>query len=721
MRKDEIDTEDFNMMLKDIEERLSRMEEGNEELQASEHEYKSEFERQLSLFGNYQFSSGPPYYLKLDISDMHLRERILGVRGQLSRNEDSTLTFWDKENRSSKAMNLPILEVDSRLLPLLNYLQEDAYPVDFIGECDDDLHMLSVYSIHIVPERKRAQQISAFKFRMKDELLQHFLKYLFSTESMYPVSSRDEGRRAFTSFGELKALFTICRSKYPPNLQSWAENQIKLYESGIFSSTDKQHIVLALSYILNVDWSLTQPDVPELTEVRRILDDEFYGLDAVKQRILEIAAQIRVTHKLPKWGILLCGPAGVGKTSISNSIARILHMKKGYVEFSVVRDDESLSGTSRIYGNAQPGMILNQIYEQGTATLLMHLGEIDKATGGKDRGNPLDVLLPLLDGMGFTDNFIGATIPTTGMFFVATCNDIAAISSPVLDRFYIIEIPQYSRKEKEVIFDRYLFPKFLQQVGASKAEISLDTEARDTLFTQYATAPGVRDLEKYAEKLISNYMLLKELKSVKRHVYNARQLRAVLGPVPSYSSPFAMFPGIAHGAYIHNGHLQAFQIQTIVRPGNGRISFTNIPSPYQEDYCRIAYECVCKLTRYNLTDYDVIISASHPLPLDRANYLGCAVCAALISAIQATPLSASEIFLGGCDLFGNIRLDEISLDPYLRSLSGQYQTLYGPIGISELLYERHQDCHMNIIETPNIAILLELVASRNEGMRGGQF
>ena len=117
----------------------------------------------------------------------------------------------------------------------------------------------------------------------------------------------------------------------------------------------------------------------------------------------------------------------------------------------------------------------------------------------------------------------------------------------------------------------------------------------------------------------------------------------------------------------------------------------------------------------------MIISASHPLPLDRANYLGCAVCAALISAIQATPLSASEIFLGGCDLFGNIRLDETSLDPYLRSLSGQYRTLYGPIGASGLLYERHQDYHMNIIETPNIAILLELVASRNEGMRGGQF
>ena len=154
-----------------------------------------------------------------------------------------------------------------------------------------------------------------------------------------------------------------------------------------------------------------------------------------------------------------------------------------------------MTGSSRIYGNAKPGLIIEQIYAHRTANLVMVLNEIDKAAGGKDRGNPLNMLLPLLDGMGFTDTYLEVTIPTDGLFYVATCNDLGCISKPILDRFFQIDIPAYSKAEKRTILDQYIIPRVLNDAQIDPREFSIAEEAKDILLQDYAVEPGVRDLE----------------------------------------------------------------------------------------------------------------------------------------------------------------------------------------------------------------------------------
>ena len=141
----------------------------------------------------------------------------------------------------------------------------------------------------------------------------------------------------------------------------------------------------------------------------------------------------------------------------------------------------------------------------------MVINELDKAGGGNGKGNPADALLTLLDGTGFTDTFMDVAIPTRGIFFVGTCNELGDISRPIRDRFLRISIPGYSGAEKKEIFSRYTLPKLTEADGdRAQGEFSMTPEALEALCTRYATEPGARDLEQYGEKLLSRYLYRRE-------------------------------------------------------------------------------------------------------------------------------------------------------------------------------------------------------------------
>ena len=242
---------------------------------------------------------------------------------------------------------------------------------------------------------------------------------------------------------------------------------------------ERRHAQRALSIMLNIQWKSNYFEPIDPVEARRILDEELYGMERVKQRIIETIIQINRTHTLPAYGILLVGPAGTGKSQIAYAVARILKLPWTTLDMSSINDPEQLTGSSRIYANAKPGIIMEAFSMAGESNLVFIINELDKAASGKGNGNPADVLLTLLDNLGFTDNYIECMIPTTGVYPIATANDKSRISAPLMSRFAVIDIDDYTPEEKKIIYSRALRPKILKRMGLMERECQVTPEALD--------------------------------------------------------------------------------------------------------------------------------------------------------------------------------------------------------------------------------------------------
>ncbi len=646
--------------------------------------------------------------LSLELPPAKRGASLKGMRGTFS--FEGGQPVFLAQARSHNTVAMPCRFAAETLAPLARHLQEKGYVVDLLGRGTSASFVAN--EMHLIFAEADAKPFPDPPFRLKDELFQILLER--------HLQWRPEGEAApealppplFSSLGELTFLFETSKAMYPAGIRSWAENSFHALSSSHVGRTDKAHILKALTYVLNVDWSPSAPELPDLEQAKALLDQRFYGLTPVKERILEIVAQIRSSRSLPKWGLLLNGPAGVGKTSLLHALSEILRMPEAWLEFSVLRDSEALTGSSRIYENGKPGLIMEQLLACRTSRLVMCLNEIDKSASGKDRGNPLDVLLPLLDGMGFTDTYIEAAIPTDKIFFVATCNDIHKLSKPVLDRFYRIDLPAYCEEEKRRIFDAYQFPQTLRQANIDPREVEMTPEARHSLFTQYALEPGARDLERIAERLAGRYLLLRELEGIDHIVYTEDSLRALLGPPQTLTHHCAMFPGMVFSAFTRDGAAYAYAVQAVVRPGAGKLKLLHIDGQDQRAYCRVAYECAKTIAGDALNRADVVLSVPQPLADSPVNSIGCAACVAILSALKGILLSPQALFLGGCDLYGNLYLDENTIDPYIKHLSSQFERIYGGLGLSSRVYGQQQAQPVSIIETPHMSVLCELMDIR---------
>ena len=281
--------------------------------------------------------------------------------------------------------------------------------------------------------------------------------------------------------------------------------------------------------MMNIQWKGNYFEAIDPEEARRILDEELYGMERVKQRIIETIIQINRTHTLPAYGLLLIGPAGTGKSQIAYAVARILKLPWTTLDMSSINDPEQLTGSSRIYANAKPGIIMEAFSMAGESNLVFIINELDKAAAGKGNGNPADVLLTLLDNLGFTDNYIECMIPTSGVYPIATANDKDQISAPLMSRFAVIEIPDYTPEEKKVIFSKYALPKVLKRIGMHEDECVLTPDGLDAVIELHRDTSGIRDLEQAAEHIAANALYQIEVNHVASVSFDAEMVKEVLG------------------------------------------------------------------------------------------------------------------------------------------------------------------------------------------------
>ena len=227
--------------------------------------------------------------------------------------------------------------------------------------------------------------------------------------------------------------------------------------------------------------------------------------------------------------VIITGPAGTGKSQIAYAVARILKLPWTTLDMSSINDAEQLTGSSRIYSNAKPGIIMEAFSQAGESNLVFIINELDKASSKNGNGNPADVLLTLLDNLGFTDNYMECMVPTVGVYPIATANDKSQISAPLMSRFAVIDIPDYTDEEKKVIFQRFALRKVFERMGMKEEECVLTEDGLDAVIKLHENTSGIRDLEQAAEHLAANALYQIEVDKVKQVVFDAEAVFELLG------------------------------------------------------------------------------------------------------------------------------------------------------------------------------------------------
>ena len=415
-----------------------------------------------------------------------------------------------------------ILQIDSRFTSLIKWLGENRIKVKLTGKNRSDGY--AVYKIREVAF-SNSQKLSS-----EDGFLQFMIERLLESDAIAEETSDEDLDESaddmkLTSITSISDFLNCAGKTLPENIRLWARRNLVVARSNEVTPEEKRHAQRALSIMLNIKWKSNYFESIDPDEARRILDEELYGMERVKQRIIETIIQINRTHTLPAYGILLIGPAGTGKSQIAYAIARILKLPWTTLDMSSINDPEQLTGSSRVYANAKPGIIMEAFAAAGESNLVFIINELDKAASGKGNGNPADVLLTLLDNLGFTDNYIECNVPTVGVYPIATANVKEDISAPLMSRFAVIDIPDYTQEEKKIIFSKFALPKVLKRIGLLQGEIVLTGEGLDELIEQYKNTSGIRDLEQAAEHLAANALYQIEVDHVKQVVFDAEMVK----------------------------------------------------------------------------------------------------------------------------------------------------------------------------------------------------
>ena len=419
-----------------------------------------------------------------------------------------------------------ILQIDARFVSLLGWLGEHHIHVRLSGAVREDGY--AVYKI------RETASGGALKLSAEDGFLQFMIERLLQSdapsEEMPDEEQEEDGdSMKLTSIQSITDFITCAGRTLPDNIRLWARRNLTVARSHEVSPEERRHAQRALSIMLNIHWKGNYFQAIDPVEARRILDEELYGMEQVKQRIIETIIQINRTHTLPAYGLLLVGPAGTGKSQIAYAVARILKLPWMTLDMSSINDPEQLTGSSRIYANAKPGIIMDAFSMAGESNLVFIINELDKASSGNGKGNPADVLLTLLDNLGFTDNYMECMIPTVGVYPIATANDKEQISAPLMSRFAVIEIPDYTPEEKKVIFSRYALPKVLKRIGMRREECVLTEDGLEAVIDLHRGTSGIRDLEQAAEHLAANALYQIEAEHAKCVIFDAKTVCSLLG------------------------------------------------------------------------------------------------------------------------------------------------------------------------------------------------
>jgi ATP-dependent Lon protease len=413
--------------------------------------------------------------------------------------------------------------------------------------------------------------------RTKESIGDMNRKHLLREQMRTIQKELGEGDENAAEIAELEK--AIAEAGMPEEVEKHARKELKRLERMPEAAGEYSMVRTYLEWLIELPWKADAETEIDIAEARRILDQDHFGLDKIKKRILEYLAvrKLNPSGKSP----ILCfvGPPGVGKTSLGQSIARASGRKFVRVSLGGTHDEAEIRGHRRTYIGALPGNIIQSLRKVGTRNCVMMLDEVDKLGAGGFHGDPSSALLEVLDpeqNSTFRDNYLGVPFDLSGVMFICTANVLDTIPGPLRDRMEIIQLPGYTAQEKLQIARRYLLPRQLVANGLKAEQCEIGDEALAAIIDDYTREAGVRNLEREIGNVLRNVAVRIAEGSVEHVKIGPEDLPAILGP-RKFEADVAMLsgvPGVATGlAWTPVGGDILF-VEAARMPGAGKLILT---------------------------------------------------------------------------------------------------------------------------------------------------
>ncbi len=388
----------------------------------------------------------------------------------------------------------------------------------------------------------------------------------------------------------------ICACRLPEETEKKLLKDVDRLSRQPFGSAEASVLRNYLDTVLDMPWGVETKERVSVETARRRLDRDHYGLEKVKERILEFIAVRRLNSDAKGQIICLVGPPGVGKTSIALSIAKAMNRKVARLSLGGVRDEADIRGHRKTYIGAMPGRIIEAISRSGSMNPLLVLDEVDKM-GSDGRGDPASALLEVLDSeqnYAFRDHYLEIPVDLSRVMFIMTANTLDTIPRPLLDRMEIIEIPSYTDEEKVQIAQRHLLPKERQAHGLTASSLRVDESAIRAAIALYTRESGVRSLERQLGKICRKAAMQLATSDVKRVTVTEKNIKDFLGTPRAAQEkiPEKDLVGVVNGLAWTEVGGEILPVEVGVMDGSGKVELTGNLGDVMQESCRAALSCL---------------------------------------------------------------------------------------------------------------------------------
>lgn len=552
----------------------------------------------------------------------------------------------------------------------LDFKLEDKQQILATPSVVDRLKRIAILldaELDLVETQRRIQQ------QVKEEIDKNQREF-YLREQMKAIQRELHGEEGEVEVEEFRQ--KIAALNLPANVLPEVERELSRFARMHPDSAEASVVRTYLDWIINLPWNTRTQDQIDLREAKKILDEDHYGLEKVKDRVLEYLAVRKLKLERQQKGeippeevskgpiLLFVGPPGVGKTSIAKSIAKSLGRKYHRISLGGARDESDIRGHRRTYIGAMPGRIIQGMRQAGSKNPVILLDEVDKL-GVSYQGDPAAALLELLDpaqNKEFTDHYLGVPFDMSEVLFICTANFPENIPGPLFDRMELIEFTSYIEQEKLEIAKRYLLPRQMSENGLKENQVHLTEAALMRLITHYTREAGVRNLEREIGTLLRKSARTILESGKKRVRITEADLEKYLGPARFQPESEARTPqiGVATGMFYTPVGGDIMFIEVSVMPGKGNLILTGQLGDVMKESARAALSYAKKnaarfgipLERFDNSDVHIHVPAG-AVPKEGPS-AGIAITAALVSALAEIPVRNDVAMTGEITLTGRV-------------------------------------------------------------------